>query len=298
MRAPAPQDVPLTNPGKVLFGAAGVTKAELAAHYAAVAEWMLPHVSGRPISMQVFHGGVERPGHFMKQAPEHFPQWMKRVTVPKKGGEVTHVVAEHAADLVYLAGQNVVTPHVWMSRADRLERPDRLVLDLDPSGGDEDFPVVRRAARMVGELYREAGLEPFAMLTGSRGIHVVAPIRRELDFPEVFALSRALARAAVERCPDDLTTEFHKENREDKIFVDDLRNRYAQTVVPPYAVRARPEATVATPIAWDELDAPLDPAAFTIETVPRRLATRDDPWAELGSVRQSITSAMMKQVGL
>ena len=288
MRAPSPEDVPLTNPGKVLFGSAGVTKAELAAHYAGVADWMLPHVSGRPISMQVFHGGVGRPGHFMKQAPEHFPQWMRRVTVPKKGGEVTHVVAEHPADLVYLAGQNVITPHVWMSRADRLDRPDRLVLDLDPT--EDDFGQVKRAAAMVADLFREAGLEPFAMLTGSRGIHVVSPIRRELAFPEVFALSRALARAAVERCPDDLTTEFHKENREAKIFVDDLRNRWAQTVVPPYAVRARAEATVATPIDWTELD-DAEPRHWTVRNIRER---GSDPWASIAEAAASPRSAVKK----
>ena len=285
MRAPQPQDVPLTNPGKVLFGEAGVTKAELAAHYAAVADWMLPHAGGRPISMQVFHGGVGRPGHFMKQAPEHFPRWMKRVTVAKKGGEVTHVVAEHAADLVYLAGQNVITPHVWMSRMDRLDRPDRLVLDLDPTG--DDFGQVKRAAAMVADLFRDVGLEPFAMLTGSRGIHVVAPIRRELAFPEIFALSRGLARAAVERCPEDLTTEFHKENRGAKIFVDDLRNRYAQTVVPPYAVRARPEASVATPIAWDEL-AGASPRHWTVRNIMGR---GSDPWAAIGEAATSPRTA-------
>ena len=292
MRAPAPQDVPLTSPDKVLFGAAGVTKAELAAHYARVAPMMLPHVSGRPISMQVFHGGVERGGHFMKQAPEHFPRWIRRITVPKKGGEVTHVVAEHASDLVYLAGQNVITPHVWTSRRDRLDHPDRLVLDLDPSGGDEDFPLVRRAARMVGDLYREAGLEPFAMLTGSRGIHVVAPLRRELAFPEVFALSRALAQAAVARCPEDLTTAFHKENRERRIFVDDLRNRWAQTVVPPYAVRARPEATVATPIAWAELDdEELAPRRWTVRSIAER---GGDPWADIAAAAASPRAALKR----
>ncbi len=289
MKAPGPADVPLTNPGKVLFPGAGVTKQELAAHYAQVAPMMLPHVEGRPISMQVFHGGVGRPGHFMKQAPDHFPEWIRRVTVPKKGGEVTHVIAEHAADLVYLAGQNVVTPHVWTSRADRLDRPDRLILDLDPSGGDEDFPHVRRAALMVGDLFREAGLEPFAMLTGSRGIHVVAPIRRELAFPEIFALSRGLARASVARCPDVLTTEFHKDKREMRIFVDDLRNRWAQTVVPPYAVRARAEATVATPLAWAELeDESLSPRHWTVRNIAER---GGDPWADIAAAAASPRTA-------
>lgn len=289
--APPPEAVALTNPGKVLFPEVGVTKAELAAHYASVAPLMLPHVRGRPVSMQVFHGGVGRPGHYMKQAPDHFPGWVRRVTVPKRGGTVTHVLAQEAATLVYLAGQNVVTPHVWTSRADRLERPDRLVIDLDPSGGDEDFPRVRRAAQMVGGLFRDCGLEPFAMVTGSRGVHVVAPIRRELDFPEAFALARALARAAVERCPDVLTTEFHKDRREERIFVDDLRNRWAQTVVPPYAVRPRPAATIATPLRWEELDDDtLGPRAWTVRTIGARVAA-GDPWAAIGDAAASPRTA-------
>lgn len=292
MRAPDPADVPLTSPDKVLFPDARATKRDLADHYAAVADWMLPHVDGRPISMQVFHAGVGRPGHFMKQAPDHFPDYIQRVTVPKKGGEVTHVVARHAADLVYLAGQNVVTPHVWTSRIDRLDRPDRLILDLDPT--EDDFGAVRRAARMVGDLFREVGLEPFAMLTGSRGIHVVAPIRRELAFPEIFALSRGLARAAVERCPHDLTTEFHKENRGSRIFVDDLRNRWAQTVVPPYAVRARPEATVATPIAWDELDG-AEPRHWTMRNIGER---GGDAWTGIGEAATSPRAAARKVAAL
>lgn len=296
---PAPADVPLTSPGKVLFPEAGVTKAELAAHYADVGDVMVPHVAGRPVSMQVFHGGVGRRGHFMKQAPDHFPRWIRRVTLPKKGGEVTHVIADHAATLVYLAGQNVITPHVWTSRADRPERPDRLVLDLDPSGGDEDFPHVRRAALMVGDLFRETGLEPFAMLTGSRGIHVVAPLRRELAFPQVFALSRALARAAVQRCPQELTTEFHKEKREGRIFVDDLRNRWAQTVVPPYAARARPEATVATPLRWEELRSEsLGPRGWTVRNVGDRLAAGGDPWADIAAAAASPRGAATRAARL
>jgi bifunctional non-homologous end joining protein LigD len=139
----------------------------------------------------------------------------------------------------------------------------------------------------VADLFRDVGLEPFAMLTGSRGIHVVAPIRRELAFPEIFALSRGLARAAVARCPEDLTTEFHKENREAKIFVDDLRNRWAQTVVPPYAVRARPEATVATPIDWAELDG-AQPRYWTVRNIGER---GSDPWASIAEAAASPRTA-------
>jgi bifunctional non-homologous end joining protein LigD len=278
--------VELSHPDKLLFPADGVTKADLAAHYETVAEVMLPHVRDRPVSMQVFPGGIERPGHFMKQAPDYFPEWARRVTVPKKGGEVTHVVADDPQTLRLLANHNCITPHVFTSRADRLNRPDRLVVDLDPS--QDDFARVREAARMVGGMFRDVGLEPFAMVTGSRGIHVVAPIRRELDFPDVFALSKAIAEAAVERSPDRLTLAFYKEKRDDRIFVDVLRNRWAQTVVPPYAVRPRPGAPVAVPIAWDELDDDsLAPNGWTVRTIGERLGRLGDPWADIADAAAS-----------
>ncbi len=187
--APRPEEVPLSHPDKVLFPQIGLTKAGLAGYYAAVAPAMLPHVRGRPVSMQVFHGGVSRPGHFMKQAPEYFPPWVKRVVVPKRGGTVTHALADSAAALVLLANHNVITPHVWTSRADRLDRPDRLIVDLDPSG-DGDFERVRSGARLMREIYAAAGLEPFVMTTGSRGLHVVAPLRREVVADGALELER------------------------------------------------------------------------------------------------------------
>ena len=278
--------VAISHPERVVFPDSGLTKLDLARHYATVGEVMVPHVRGRPLALQSFPQGIAGGAFFLKDAPGHFPDWIPTVAVPKReGGTIDQVLADEVATLVYLAGQNVITPHVWMSRADRLDRPDRLVLDLDPT--EDDFGQVKRAAAMVADLFRDAGLEPFAMLTGSRGVHVVAPIRRELAFPEVFALSRGLARAAVERCPDVLTTEFHKENREAKIFVDDLRNRYAQTVVPPYAVRARPEATVATPIAWDEL-AEAEPRHWTVRNIGERAG---DAWADIAEAAVSPRSA-------
>jgi len=289
--------VEISHPDKVLFPDAGLTKADLAAHYAAVAEVMLPHVRRRPVSMQVFPSGIQRPGHFMKQTPEYFPGWAARVTVPKRGGRVTHVLADDADTLVLLANHNCITPHVFTSRADRLQRPDRLVVDLDPSV-DGDFAGVRASARLIGDLMREIGLEPFAMVTGSRGIHVVAPLRREAEFPEVFALARALAEAAVARSPGKLTLAFHKEDRQDKTFVDVLRNRWAQTVVPPYAVRPRPGAPVAVPLRWKELSsARLAPDGWTIATIGRRLSRVGDPWAAIGDAAASPRGARRRLDG-
>ena len=171
--------VEVSNPDKVLFPDAGVTKGELAAHYERVARYMLPHVKGGPISMQRFPDGIEHHGFFQKDVPDYFPKWIERVTVAKRGGEVTHAVARNADTLVYLAGQACITPHVWLSRIGSLRCPDRLVFDLDPS--DANFGSVRRAAQETGEVLEELGLARFAMVTGSRGIHVWVPLRPRLS---------------------------------------------------------------------------------------------------------------------
>jgi bifunctional non-homologous end joining protein LigD len=202
------------------------------------------------------------------------------VEVPKKGGTVRHVLANETATLVWLANQNCITPHVSTARADRLDRPDRIVWDLDPSG--EDFDLVRRTAIDLGGLLREAGCEPFAMVTGSRGIHVVVAITRRYAYDAVRDAALAIADALVERSPDDLTTAFRKEKREGRLFLDVNRNGRAQTAVPAYAVRPRPGAPVATPLAWDELeDSGLRPDGWTLRTVRARLERDGDPWAAI-----------------
>jgi bifunctional non-homologous end joining protein LigD len=214
--------------------------------------------------------------------PDHFPDWIRRVKVRKRGGTVTHAVTSGADTLVYLADQACITPHIWLSRSDRLRQPDRLVVDLDPS--KEDFAAVRRAARAFGELLRELGLAPYAMATGSRGLHVWAPLRRGPDFPEVRAFADDIAALMARRHPEELTTESRKAKRGGRILIDVARNAYAQTAVPPYAVRPRPQAPVATPLEWEELSySRLRPDRWTVKTLFRRLSSDGDPWAGMGS---------------
>jgi bifunctional non-homologous end joining protein LigD len=269
--------IEISHPDKVLFPAAGLTKADLARHYERVGEAMLPYVRGRPLTLQGYPGGVERPGFYMKSIPKHFPDWIARATVPKKGGSVTHVVVENADTLVYLAGQNVITPHVWLSRADEPRKPDRLILDFDPSGGT--FADIRAAARDAGDRLRDAGLVPFAMVSGSRGIHVVCPLRRTCSFTEAHRFARALAEEMVAADPKHLTLEWRKADRGERIYVDVNRVAYAQHAVAPYGVRAKPNAPVATPIRWEELsDRSLKPDRWTIRTAADRLEAEGDPW--------------------
>jgi bifunctional non-homologous end joining protein LigD len=283
--------VTLSNPGKQLFPGDGITKADLAGYYEAVAEVLLPHVRDRPLSLQVHPAGIERPGHFMKNMPEYFPDWVRRVELPKKGGTVTHVVAENADTLRLLAQHNAIALHVPTARLDRFDRPDRLIVDLDPpdTGHWED---VVAGAHLTGGLLRDAGLQPFLMVTGSRGLHVVAPLRRDSGYREVFALGKDLATAVENADPDRFSLKFKIEEREGRVYVDVLRNRPAQTAVAPYSVRTKPGAPVATPITWDELDDPATgPAAWTLRTIAQRLEQHGDPWAEISAAAASPRSA-------
>jgi bifunctional non-homologous end joining protein LigD len=283
--------VEISHPDKLLFRADGLTKADIAEYYENVSEWMLPHVRDRPLSLMVFPGGIEGQGFFQKNTPAHYPDWIKRVEAEKRGGTVNHAVVSSADTLVYLVGQNTITPHVWLSRADRLRQPDRIVFDLDPAPG-ADFTAVRRAARQTGELLREIGLEPFAQVTGSKGIHVWTPLRRRATFEEVKPFARSAAELLASRYPDELTTEFRKAERGGRILVDVLRNAYAQTAVPPYALRPRPGAPVATPIAWEELsDSKLRADRWTATNVLRRLRSKGDPWADIASFARGLSRA-------
>ena len=282
------REIEITHPGKALFAKPKVTKLELARHYERVAEAMLPHVHGRPLALEAFPRGIDGGGYFMKNVPRHFPGWVERVEVEKRGGSLTQVVAENAATLVYLAAQNVITPHIWLSRADEPRKPDRLIIDFDPSPG-VGFATIRAAARAAGERLRDDGLVPFAMVTGSRGVHVVCPLRRRAGFEEVHRYARGLAEAMVADDPQNLTLEWHRDERGMRIFVDVNRNAYAQHGVAPYGVRARPRAPVAMPIRWDELSDPkLKPDRWTVRTAADRLESEGDAWKGIGRRARSL----------
>jgi len=273
--------IEISHPDKALFESPRITKLDLARYYAEVAPAMLRHLRGRPLALQAFPDGIERPGFFLKSIPGHFPDWIGRATVPKRGGTLTQVVAGGPATLAYLAGQNVVTPHTWLSRADQPHRPDRLIVDLDPSPGVE-FGEVRAAARDAGARLAAAGLVPFAMVTGSRGIHVVCPLRRGPSFADVHGLARVVAEAMVADQPGRLTLEWRRADRGRRIYLDINRINYAQHAVAPYGVRPRPGGPVAMPIAWDELSDPtLAPDRWTVADAPARLRSDGDAWKGL-----------------
>ncbi len=286
--------VAITHADRVVFPRAGLTKLDLARHYDRVAPAMVPHVRDRPLALDVYPQGVRSDGYLMKQIPAHFPDWIARATMRKRGGEVTHVLANDRATLVYLAGQNVVTLHTWPSRADRPDHPDRLIFDLDPSR--ERFAEVRAAACALGDLLRDLGLAPFAMTTGSRGLHVVVPLRRREPFDTVRAFARAVAEDLVAGDPRRLTIAQRKADRGSRIFVDVMRNAYAQHAVAPYAVRPRPTAPVATPLRWDELeDRRLGPQRWTVQTIGDRLFAEGDPWKGIARSARGLSGAIRRR---
>jgi len=253
-------------------------------------------VSGRLLTLVRCPDGHNQECFYQRHANGMLDSSVMRVPVPEGRKARDYVAIDSLKGLIALVQAGVLELHTWGARIDRLDRPDRLIVDLDPPDGTS-FADVRAVAREAGDVFRAVGLEPFAMTTGSRGIHVVAPLRRTADFSAVRELARALAVAVAAADPRRLTTEFHKDKREGRIYVDVLRNNYAQTAIPPYGVRAREGAPVATPLRWEELgDRDLSAGRWTIQSIGARLEHEGgDPWADIarhardpGPVRRAV----------
>lgn len=280
--------VEVHRPDKVLFPrgddgakeytAKEYTKGDLVDYCRAVAPFMLPHLRGRPLMLERHPDGIDGPRFMQKNTPDHYPDWISRVEVAKEGGTVCHTVCDNTATLLHLADQAALTLHRWLSRAGQVDRPDRMVFDLDPAG--DDFETVREAARLLGELLDELKLPSAPMTTGSRGLHVVVPLKGQEDFDEVREFARDVAEVLAADSPDRLTTAARKKDRGDRLYLDIQRNAYAQTAVAPFTVRALPGAPVATPISWGQLaDPALHARRWTIEDAVEQARTR--PWARI-----------------
>jgi bifunctional non-homologous end joining protein LigD len=270
----------ITHPEKVLFPDDGITKGELAAYYEAIAPVMLPHVRARPVTMERFHRGIGEKGFIQKDVSKGFPKWLERVEVPKKGGTVHYPLVYDARALLWMANQNSITPHVWMSRVPKLYYPDLSVFDLDPM---QDEPDALRAATLgVRDLLLELGLRSWVKTSGSKGFHIVVPLDAELDFAEVARFGDAVGKLLVQRDPVHLTQEFSKVDRKGRIYVDTGRNGPGATLAAVYAVRPKPGAPVSAPCTWDEVargDAA--PRTFTLRGMAKRIEEVGDLWAEM-----------------
>ncbi|MBU1275707.1 MAG: non-homologous end-joining DNA ligase [Proteobacteria bacterium] len=288
-----PQNLELTNPNKVLFPDQGISKADLAHYYQQVAAVILPHLKDRPLMLQRFPDGIGGEGFYQKDVPVYFPAWVPRVRLKRKeGGYIKQVMANNRSTLIYLVDQACITLHPWPSRSDRANQPDRVIFDLDPAQSEGGFTLAVQAAGLLRNLLGRVGLRPYVMTTGSRGLHVVAPLLRKQGFDQV----RAFAQEAVQRLaaqhPDLLTIEQRVTKRQGRLYLDVARNGYGQTSVAPYAVRALPGAPVATPLEWNELiSSGLGAQSYHLGNILERLAEKPDPWQGMGRHGRSLSQA-------
>jgi DNA ligase D len=277
--------VRLTHPDKVLYPEQGITKQDLADYYLAVAEHMLPHVAERPLTLVRCPAGSEKKCFYQRHAGSGLPDELSEVKIA--GFDEPYLFIKDVRGLVALVQLGVLEIHPWGARVDRPDRPDRIVFDLDPGEGLA-FADIAAAAQDVRARLERLGLAAFAKTTGGKGMHVVVPIARRQTWPAVKAFAKAVAESMAADAPERYLTRIAKAERHGRIFVDYLRNDPTATAVGPYSTRARPRAPVATPLAWDEVTPALDPAAFTIAELPRRLAGKADPWAEIGKLAQAL----------
>jgi bifunctional non-homologous end joining protein LigD len=283
----------ITHPEKVLFPEEGITKGELAAYYEGVAPILLPYLRGRPITMERYPAGIDRPGFLQKDVSRGFPAWLERIEVPKKGGTVHHALAGDTRSLLWLANQNSITPHVWTSRAPSLDRPDVCVFDLDPSEDRAD--VLRAAAVGLRQLLDELGLPSWVKTSGSKGFHIVVPLDGKAGFGEVGRFADEVGRLMVMRDPEHLTQAFSKADRGGRILVDTGRNARGATHAAVYAVRAKPGAPVSAPCTWEEVErGDVGPRSFTLRTMAARLEEVGDLWAGLRKHGRSLKRPMAK----
>lgn len=290
--------VRLTHPDRVYYPGMGVTKEDLARFYETISDWVLPGVVDRPLTLLRCPEGHEGECFYQKHLVEAMPSTLKGVKVKEKERAETYVYLDDLPGLITLVQLGVLEFHPWGSRVDKVERPDRMIFDLDP-GAEVEWGAVAASALLLRDRLADLGLESYLKTTGGKGLHVVVPLARGAGWEEVKNFARAVAEDIARTTPRHYLTTMSRERRRGKIYLDYLRNAQGATSVAAYSTRARPGAPVSTPIRWDELSESLPSDAYTIHNLPRRLAQlKEDPWAGLGKVRQSITKAMKNELGM
>lgn len=273
--------VEISNRDKRLFPEQEITKNDVIEYYDRISDRLLPYLKDRPLTLLRYPDGIEEDGFYQKKVPDYFPDWIKTIKVKKKeGGSVRQVICNNKATLIYLVNQGTVSFHPWLSRISSLNYPDKLVFDLDPPEGS--FDLVCKGATVLRTLLEEVlGLNAFLMTTGSKGMHVVCPVKPNHTFEEVRSFAEQVAAHIEEQHPDAFTTEMRIEKRKGKLFLDYLRNSYAQTAIAPYTLRPIKGAPIATPLSWDEVNKKgLTSQTYHIKNIFRRLARKDEPWKQ------------------
>jgi bifunctional non-homologous end joining protein LigD len=284
----------ITHPEKVLFPEDGITKGELAAYYESIAPFMLPHLSGRPVTMERYPAGIGKKGFWQKDVSRGFPEWLERVEVPKKDGTVHHPLITDLRSLLWMTNQNTITPHVWVSRAPKLYFPDICVFDLDPS--DDDQPdILRAVALALRDLLAELGLPSWVKTSGSKGFHILVALDGKAKTGQVARFAHDVGTRLVERDTQHLTQEFSKADRGGRIYVDTGRNGYSATFAAAYAVRAKSGAPVSAPCTWEEIESgAIGPRTFTLRTMADRIAAVGDLWSDISESKRDLKAAIKK----
>jgi bifunctional non-homologous end joining protein LigD len=287
------ESVVISHPEKVLFPDDGITKGELAAYYESIAPLMLPHLRKRPVTMERFHRGIGEAGFIQKSIGKGTPDWIERVEVPKKGGTVTHPLINDTRALLWLANQNCITPHVWVSRVPNLYHPDVCILDLDPL--QDDAGTLRAAALAVRDLLAELNLTSFVKTSGSKGFHIAVPLNGKSDAGDVSTFAGIIGQILVQRHPETLTQEFSKADRGGRIYVDTGRNHPPATFAVAYAVRPKPGAPVSAPCTWDEVaKGNVEPRTFTVRNMAARVSKVGDLWSTLHDKPHALSSVLKR----
>lgn len=285
--------VEVSNADRVVFPDIGVTKGEVVAYYEQVGERMLVHGGGRPLTLERYPKGLAGKGFMQKNAPDHYPNRIGRYEAPKRDGTTTYAVARTADAFAYLANQGTITFHAWTSTVDHPQRPDRMVIDLDPPEGET--AMVGEAARVTRHFLDELAVPTIPLATGSKGYHLVAPILPTLPYEQVERFARGSAALLALAAPDLMTVEFRIERRQGRVFVDWLRNRWSSTGVVPWSLRARRGAPAAVPIEWSELAA-TRPDRWTIRSAAD-LLSEPDPLVELAGRPTDLAGAAAAVAG-
>ena len=284
------QTIEVSSLDKVYFPADGLTKGDLIDYYLSVADTIIPHLVRYGVTMHRFPDGLEG-DDFVQKSASNFPDWVSTVTIPRRrGGSFEAPIVDSKATLAYLANQAVITLHPYLSRVDDLEHPDKMIFDLDPAENGGDPEDARIGALRLRDILTELDLTAWVQTSGSKGYHVGVPLYRELGFDDVRQYAHDVALLLVRRHPERYTVEQRKNKRQGRVFVDTLRNAYGATAVAPYSVRALPGAPVATPIEWDEVEEGTEPRDWDLKNILKRLAQRDDPWADIRRHGRSLSS--------
>jgi bifunctional non-homologous end joining protein LigD len=289
VQSPTVGGVRISHPDRVIYPELGISKIQFARYFERIGEWILPHVVGRPLTLVHCPNGLASPCHYLKHAKAWGPNLLRRVRIQEKTKIGEYLVADSIDAVISLAQMGIVEIHTWNSTADDVERPNRLIWDLDP-GPDVTWKQVGIAARLVRDVLATLGLTSWVKTTGGLGLHVVVPLVPRRTVAAGLEFSRAVAEAIERTNPRAYTTKFPKAGRERKILIDYLRNNRTNTSVCAFSPRARPDATVSMPLDWSELRQP--PERWTLVTAPRRLTrlTRD-PWERYWTSAQEISDA-------